>query len=54
MKGMHVYDGDTRVKFVRFGFLRGVLCSTFSDYNMLRNRMKVPETGGHVLLDQRV
>lgn len=54
MEGKHLSDGGLRVKFLRLRSAdRGTFC-TLSHFDMMWNRITVPETGGYVSHGQRV
>lgn len=44
----HSCDRDIRMKFVKLGSSGGRFCPTLSEHHRLRNRIKIPETGGYV------
>lgn len=54
VQGRHIYDGDTRVKSVKSGFVSEGFCSTSRDYDRSGNRINISETRGCVFHEHYV
>lgn len=50
----HVCDGDIGMVFVKSGFIKGGFCPSLNDYDRDLNMIKIPESRGCVLHEQRV
>lgn len=50
----HIFDGDIRTKFVKSGFVTGLFCPTWIDYNCSRINITISETEGCAMHDRRV
>lgn len=54
MNGRIVSDGDTCIKLKKLGSVSGESCYNLSNYDRLRNKTKIFQTGGSLFHEQRM